>query len=74
MVKQDGKVIGYVMTLDGAGPFMFLGCTPEEVGASVTGEFRGHLGEALDGIGTYTIEAREFTRDEIDNMPEFPGW
>lgn len=77
--KQDsnGDIVGFVMTIpELGGTWMYLGSTPKEVAHSIEAELEGYCHPQLsaDEIDKMVIEARKFTPDEIENMPEFPGW
>lgn len=72
---SDELLIGYIMFREcDNSTWLYLGCTPEEAGQALANEFDGNEGLSLDEIASYVIEARHFTRDELDNMPDFPGW
>lgn len=65
--QGSGKEIGYVLEIEMyPGTWLFLGANPQEAAEG----FKYHL----DEIDTMTIKPRLFTRDELDNMPEFEGW
>lgn len=76
LAKED-LVIGYVLRhpADGVyGQWMYLGCTPAEVGKTLADELDGDEGLSCVEREALLIEPRIFSRDEIDNMPEFMGW
>lgn len=68
------KLIGYKLTRPDCGGWMFLGTDPAEVGKAVRDELEMNEGLPADECGQVVIEAFEITQEEIDNMPDFPGW
>lgn len=72
--ESNATVIGYVMTRSCCSGWMFLGTEPTEVAGAIAEELRGFQEMGLQDIDDITIEAREFTQSDIDNMPEFQGW
>lgn len=68
------KVVGYVLTIDSGNGWMFLGTDLTEVSSAFACELEGYQGLSIDEIPSFKIEPREFTLDELKNMPEFPGW
>lgn len=72
----SAKVIGYVLlrpATDSA--WMYAGETPDEVAATLRCEIEPDCdGLSIDEREKIVIEPREFTRDEIENMPDFDGW
>ena len=70
---EKTNLVGYKLTRPKCGGWMFLGVTPSEVGEQLATQLENE-GLLTDGCGHIVIEAFEITQDEIDNMPEFPGW
>ena len=53
---------------------MFAGTTAAEVAKTLKNEMEMSDDLPADEFGGIHIEAFETTQEEIDNMPEFPGW
>lgn len=53
---------------------MFMGTTPNEVANTLKAEIEADDGLDADARSVMRIEPCEITQEEIDNMPEFPGW
>ena len=71
----DEKLIGYKMTREySLGTWMFLGVTPREVTDALREELFLDEDLSLEERDTITITPYEISQEEIDNMPEFPGW
>lgn len=66
-------MIGYKMTRDGCGPWMFCGTKLDEVLAVLRSELEIDMEEGNER-SALTLTPVEITQEEIDNMPEFPGW
>lgn len=76
---ESGKTImGFVLTHDSpdSGPWMFLGTNLHESIQSLECELGGYIYEKTvpEDVPVMCIQAKWFTQDEIDSMPEFPGW
>ncbi len=76
ILKPQSKanvMTGYKLTRHDSGTWMFCGTTPEEVANCLRAELESDM-EPGNEAAKLTLEPFEFTQDEIDNMPEFPGW
>ncbi len=69
---MDEPRTGYRMTRDNAGPWMFCGTTADEVIEAIRVELLTDFEE--NNHSTIQLEPIQITQQEIDNMPEFPGW
>lgn len=54
--------------------WIFIGTTHEEVASAIVSEIEMQKGMSVDECDDIVIEAFEITQQEIDDMPEFPGW
>ena len=68
------KLVGYKITRPDCGGWMFAGTTAAEVAKTLKNETEMSDDLPADEFGGIHIEAFETTQEEIDNMPEFPGW
>lgn len=73
-MKTGQKLVGYRLTREDCGGWLFLGTTPQEVANSLRSEIETNEGLPADECSLMRIEPFEITQDEIDKMPEFPGW
>ena len=71
------KVIGYVIKRKGYGDtWLFAGTTAKDVARTLEEEVDLDIVEGFDlsERETFIIEPREFSQEELDNMPDFEGW
>ena len=68
------KIRAYVLTRPDCPGWMFAGVNRHELANTLVAELDPDDELSAQEFGGIYIETREFTQDEIDNMPEFPGW
>ena len=66
-------MVGYRLTRDGVGPWMFCGTTIDEILGVLKVELEEDAAPGNER-SSLTLMPIEITQEEIDNMPEFPGW
>jgi len=67
-------MIGYKLTRPGCQNWLFCGTTTEEIVATIKNEIESEEGLSLDERDAFSIAPFEINQEEIDTMPEFPGW
>ena len=66
-------MIGYKLIRGSSGTWMFAGTTPQEVLNTLKVELEGDFSEGGEP-DSFELEPFEITQEEIDSMPDFPGW
>lgn len=67
-------MIGYMLQRSGGSGRMFCGTTAEEVANVLKIELDAEEGLKADECDVLTITPVEITQEEIDALPDFPGW
>jgi len=73
-MSKGSRIAGFVLTIpDASSVWMYAGKTPEDALAALRTELMASE-QTPDAFGSIVIEMRWFTQEELDTMPEFPGW
>ena len=68
------KFVAYKVRRPDCSGWIYAGRMPGEVAEVIKNELDSHDGLSAEECGELHIEAYETTQEEVDALPEFPGW
>ena len=71
---KPNAIVGYALCRHGSNAWCFLGVDPRDVADGIRSEIEMDFELPGDERDTMTVEPVSITQEEVDRMPEFPGW